>query len=437
MRTSHLVPALGTAFLVAAIAAPGAAQCPVEDGFEPNDDCASATHLTPGNYSSYHDLRISTGNPDFYEFTVPPGNRLTVSLTEQTNQIYDLDMRIVVDGACGPASGFGAYDLDVSMTGGWTNEGSSSVDVVVEVFARHGVPCSDYRMAVWNRHDECFAGLADDNDTCADATPIGSGVFPDQGMRQGDSDYFEFIVPSFSTLRVELDDGQFVTENVEMYLYGDTACGGFLTYADYPGTIGYIMVLEWSNFSAAPRAVVGHVWTPVSDPCKSYEMRVTGAIDPVGATFCRGDGSADAGAGPVACPCANHTAPGKREGCLNSQGVGAGLFAVGSASVAADDLSFVLSHALPGQTGMLVQGMSRIAIPFKDGVLCMGPETRRMEALVTNQYGTAQTTGSIVTAGNLAPGRTRHYQAWYRDPGGVSPCGTGSNFSHGLTVEWN
>ena len=41
-----------------------------------------------------------------------------------------------------------------------------------------------------------------------------------------------------------------------------------------------------------------------------------------------------------------------------------------------------------------------------------------------------------VTGGAVAPGDSRVYQLWYRDPA-LSPCGTGSNLSSALLVQWS
>lgn len=146
-------------------------------------------------------------------------------------------------------------------------------------------------------------------------------------------------------------------------------------------------------------------------------------------TVCYGDGSL------TSCPCANESTFGNREGCKNSQGLGAVLAASGSASVATDDLVFAVDQARGSQPGIFIQGTTLIVAPFKDGILCMGNPTERLEVIFLSATGTGVSVESVVSNGNVSPGQTRYYQFWYRDPQ-LSPCGTGSNFTNGVTVDW-
>ena len=145
--------------------------------------------------------------------------------------------------------------------------------------------------------------------------------------------------------------------------------------------------------------------------------------------FCYGDGTT------IPCPCGNESTLGAGEGCQNSQVGGAVLYATGSNSVAADDLVFHYYQARPNQPGLIVQGASQIALSFKDGILCTGNPTERVEVIPGAPNGAGSSVTSIVSNGNVLPGQTRYYQFWYRDPQ-ISPCGSGSNLSNGMVTTW-
>ena len=145
--------------------------------------------------------------------------------------------------------------------------------------------------------------------------------------------------------------------------------------------------------------------------------------------FCYGDGTT------IPCPCGNESTLGAGEGCQNSQVGGAVLYATGSNSVAADDLVFHYYQARPNQPGLIVQGASQIALSFKDGILCTGNPTERVEVIPGAPNGAGSSVTSIVSNGNVLPGQTRYYQFWYRDPQ-ISPCGSGSNLSNGVYTTW-
>ena len=146
--------------------------------------------------------------------------------------------------------------------------------------------------------------------------------------------------------------------------------------------------------------------------------------------FCFGDGTS-----ALPCPCGNDASPGAGTGCRNSQGHGASIGVTGSTVVAADDAVLHVAGARPHAPSLLLQGSDRVVFPFKDGILCMGNPTARLEVVALDAAGSGNTVTSISSTGGVAPGTVHHYQFWYRDPQ-VSPCGSGSNFTNAVSLYW-
>lgn len=93
-----------------------------------------------------------------------------------------------------------------------------------------------------------------------------------------------------------------------------------------------------------------------------------------------------------------------------------------------------VTQAPPTKTAIFVQGAPILEAPFRDCLLGAGSPLVRLQLLTTDASGTATTTVSIATIGAAAPGATRNYPAWFRDPSG--PCGVGSNVSAALRIVW-
>ena len=82
------------------------------------------------------------------------------------------------------------------------------------------------------------------------------------------------------------------------------------------------------------------------------------------------------------------------------------------------------------------QGTTTISLPFKDGTLCVGAPTQRLQMVSLDGSGSASSTISIVTKGSVSAGQTRTYQFWFRDGGPGSVCGFDSNLTHAIEVPW-
>ena len=155
--------------------------------------------------------------------------------------------------------------------------------------------------------------------------------------------------------------------------------------------------------------------------------------------FCFGDGTI------AACPCANYGASGR--GCENSASTGGAVLAA-SGSSHPDTLVLTSSGELPSALSIFLQGDAEVApLAFGDGLRCAGGNLKRLYSLNASA-GTASapqpgdpsiSERSAALGDPIAPGSSRFYQVYYRDPDlgfCASPAGSTFNASNALRVVW-
>lgn len=123
----------------------------------------------------------------------------------------------------------------------------------------------------------------------------------------------------------------------------------------------------------------------------------------------------DAGDGSFERIC--HTSP-------NSFGPGARIAAMGSTSLAANDLRLEAFGAVPLEYSLFIYGASPSQLPWGDGLLCVSPFAPGLIRLMPGQFvtGTGQTQrlvdyDALPAMGTIVAGSTWSFQLLYRDPG--------------------
>ena len=172
--------------------------------------------------------------------------------------------------------------------------------------------------------------------------------------------------------------------------------------------------------------------------CNGFQL-VTNDV-PSGGAFCFGDGSG------AACPCLNSGAAGR--GCANSVDANGGLL-VRSGTTSPDTLVLAASGMPATATAVFLQGDANAPspIPFGDGLRCAAGNLKRL-AVKASVNGASQfpaagdpsiTAQSAALGDPIAPGATRYYQTYYRDPSAVfcaAPAGDTWNVTNGQIVVW-
>lgn len=177
--------------------------------------------------------------------------------------------------------------------------------------------------------------------------------------------------------------------------------------------------------------------TDIGDP-RGLDLAVRTSA---GTAFCAGDGT-----GGAPCPCGNSGASG--HGCDNSAATGGSLLeAFGTTSP--DTVRLYVAGELPSALSIVLQGNVTLGtpVPFGDGLRCIGGSLKRLYVksavgggLSAPKPGDPSITAQSATLGDpIAPGTTRGYQVYYRDPDlsfCTFPTGNTWNVSGAVLVSW-
>lgn len=113
-----------------------------------------------------------------------------------------------------------------------------------------------------------------------------------------------------------------------------------------------------------------------------------------------------------------------------------GLDASGSTSISANELVLLASGLPPGKPGIFLIGTEQGSLPFGNGVLCVGGQVIRSKGVKADATGKVAFQfdhSGLPPAGAIAPGDTRYFQLWYRDP---PAGGAGFDLTDGLAVQF-
>jgi hypothetical protein len=128
-------------------------------------------------------------------------------------------------------------------------------------------------------------------------------------------------------------------------------------------------------------------------------------------------------------------------GCANSTGDGAHLLALGRTDP--DEVTLLITGAVPGELALFFQADGQVDLPFGDGMRCaagglitLSRTPSQIDARGITGYGSCFGDSPISLQTGVVPGSgvTKYYQSWYRDAAG--PCGSSFNLTNGVMITW-
>ncbi|MCP3982466.1 MAG: hypothetical protein GY716_24450, partial [bacterium] len=251
-----------------------------DDTLEDNDTCATAVPLSAGTNTG---LFVSQADPDYYELVVPDGDAVTVDVTH-VHENGNIDLFLYDPNvACG--GGFPSQPLNFAISQDdnefliWGNRSGAPATVVLEVVSivSSGPACNDYDLTIDFIPDPCQVpdDNFEDNDDCASAVPIPTGMTAGLFLTSLDADFYSVTVPAGEILSVDCihawNDG-----DINVYFWdpaitcGTGAFSGELASGITPNDNEHV---EWINSTGADLSVIIEVATLPPTPivrCNTY-----------------------------------------------------------------------------------------------------------------------------------------------------------------------
>jgi|RhiMethySRZTD1v2_1073278.scaffolds.fasta_scaffold544033_2 hypothetical protein len=206
----------------------------------------------------------------------------------------------------------------------------------------------------------------------------------------------------------------------------------------------YVLVYDMTPYQVGDRL---HVVGTIDPGCITICQQGNGCINPTlveGCTpatdLCFGDGTQGS------CPCTNNGAPG--HGCANSATAAGALLTV-TGTTSPDTVVLTSAGERPTSLSIFLQGSGALGVPvpFGDGLRCVAGTLKRL--YVKNAVGgvvsapaagdPSITARSAALGDPIAPGTSRHYQVYFRDPVSTfcpNPPGDNFNATNGKSILW-
>ncbi len=212
-----------------------------DDAYEPNNDRMNAATLPEG--MDNQDLEVCGSDPDFYLLQVPANQVISVTVAAPA-ELGNIDLNLYDSTGAIVASSSTLQDVEF-----FEYQTDAAADYVLEVYAAGGVGNIIYDLE-WTTRDNVCTDVYEVNDTCNDATVLGSGTYTDLAICS-DPDYFAVDLLPLQTVTFRATyDPAVAAGDLDITLFGPNDCATFLASETRAPSMGGTAVTETITYQA-------------------------------------------------------------------------------------------------------------------------------------------------------------------------------------------